>query len=475
MPDDTHALSIVSCGLPLPGYQVRIVDESSRELPENMEGRLQFRGPSATSGYYRSPAQNRELFDGDWLNSGDLAFLAAGELYVTGRSKDLIIRAGRNIYPQELEEAVGELTGVRKGCVAAIGSPELASGTERLVVLAETRESGAATRDELRAKIIAVTTDIVGTPPDDVLLLPPHSIPKTSSGKLRRAASKELYEHGRLGGPPRAVWWQFTRLAWSSLRPQLRRARQRLTAGVYALYAWLLFGLLAPVVWSAVALLPTRAWRWRAMHLGARVLAWASGTRLQIEGREQLPMPTQSCVMVTNHAGYLDGYALCAALPRPVSFVAKAEFQTQFFARILLRRVGAVFVERFDTQRGLEDARHAAAAAGAGRSLLFFPEGTFTRVPGLLGFHMGAFIAAAEAGVPVVPIAIRGTRSILRDGSWFPRRGRITVIAGPALDPRSHAAQTGGDVWNTALWLRTQARTHILNHCGEPDLDRGSP
>jgi acyl-CoA synthetase (AMP-forming)/AMP-acid ligase II len=124
------------------------------------------------------------LFHGAWLDSGDLAYCAEGEVFLTGRVKDLIIRAGRNVYPQELEDAIGEITGIRKGCVAVFGSPDPVSRTERLVVLAESRERDPVVLETLRYQIEAVTIDLLGDPPDDVVLAPPHSVLKTSSGKI---------------------------------------------------------------------------------------------------------------------------------------------------------------------------------------------------------------------------------------------------------------------------------------------------
>ena len=144
---DVHTLEFVACGQPLPGYQIRIVDAAGRELPERREGRLEFRGPSATSGYFRSAEATRRLLHGEWLDSGDLAYVAEGDVYLTGRVKDVIIRGGRNIYPYEVEEAVGDIPGLRKGCVAVFGSPDPVSGTERVVVRCgnprnETRATG---------------------------------------------------------------------------------------------------------------------------------------------------------------------------------------------------------------------------------------------------------------------------------------------------------------------------------------------
>ena len=200
-PDDPHPLEIASCGAPLPGHEIRIVGEFGVELGERQEGRLEFRGPSATSGYFRNETKTRELFHGDWLDSGDRAYMAGGEVYLTGRIKDIIIRAGRHIYPQEIEEAVGEIPGIRKGCVAVFGVTDPTSGTERVVILAETRESDPAARAALRLRAQEVASDIAGTPPDEVVLAPPRIVPKTSSGKIRRSAAKELYETGRIGAP----------------------------------------------------------------------------------------------------------------------------------------------------------------------------------------------------------------------------------------------------------------------------------
>jgi 1-acyl-sn-glycerol-3-phosphate acyltransferase len=138
--------------------------------------------------------------------------------------------------------------------------------------------------------------------------------------------------------------------------------------------------------------------------------------------------------------------------------------------RILLERIQTEFVERFDRRKGVEDAQRISHAALAGRSLFFFAEGTFTRVPGLLPFHMGAFLAAAEAGLPVVPIAIRGTRSILLEDTMFPRRGMVSVVVGEPIEPAAVRDKAQQEIWATALKLRSLARDHILRHCGEPDL-----
>jgi 1-acyl-sn-glycerol-3-phosphate acyltransferase len=459
-----RVLEFVACGQPLHGYQIRIVDAAGRELPERQEGHLEFQGPSTTIGYFRNAAATRSLFDGQWLDSGDLAYIAEGDVYLTGRVKDIIIRGGRNLYPQEVEEAVGNIPGIRRGCVAVFGSPDPASGTERVIVVAETRELDTAA---LEAEVRQVTTDLLGMPPDETVLAPAHSVLKTSSGKIRRAAVRALFETGRIGQRPRAVWLQIVRLCLASFRPRLRSAWRRLADTGYAVYAQIVFWLLAPPAWLLVVLLPRARWRWAAMRGSARLLFRLAGVPLRVQGLDQWPRD-QACVVAANHASYLDGVVLVAALPYEFAFVAKAEFVDQFVPYHFLRRMGTLFVERFDKQRGVADARLTAQTVRAGRSVLFFPEGTFTRMPGLLPFRMGAFVAAAEAGAPIVPVTIRGTRSLLRAGSWFPHHSTVQVSVGAPILP------VGND-WSAALKLRETVRTALLTHLGEPDLTHAPP
>ncbi len=460
--EDPTALRFVSCGRPLPGHQLRIVDATGYEVADRQVGHLQFKGPSATSGYYRNPEDTRRLLDGDWLNSGDLAYMAGADVYLTGRVKDLIIRAGRNIYPHELEEAVGNLPGIRKGCVAVFGSPDPVSGTERLVVVAETRETEAKARERLQQQIDATVVDLLGTSADDVALVPPQTVLKTSSGKVRRAACRERYEWGDIGRPQRAVWWQVMRLALAGVLPQMRRVGRSAKEVLYAGYAWTVLGLCAAALWVVVALLPGLSWRKAIARGTAQLLLRLFGIPVRVRGLEHLPR-AQTCVLVVNHASYLDPLVLVAVLPTTISFVAKREFAEQFFARLLFRRLGTEFVERFDPQRGVEDTDRVRQAVHQGRSVLFFPEGTFGRAPGLRPFRMGAFVVTAQTGVPLVPLGIAGTRSILRSGQWFPRRGPVAVTIGDPIMPQ-------GTDWAAALVLRDTARIQMLQYCGEPDL-----
>jgi len=461
--DDANALRFVGCGMPLPGHQVRIVGATGFELGERQEGRLEFKGPSSTSGYYRNPDETRKLFNGEWLDTGDYAYLSSGEIFLTGRVKDLIIRSGRNIYPYELEQAVGDIPGVRRGCVAVFGCADPASGTERLVVLAETRETDTAAREKLRRAVNDCAVDLLGTPADEVVLAPPHTVLKTSSGKIRRAASREFYERGGKAARPAPVWWQFVRLALAGALPQLRRLRRGLNEVLYAAYAWALFWVLAPLVWAAVAVSGRPRHTRPLIHHAARLMLWLTRTPLKVSGLENLPRTP--CVLAVNHASYLDGILLTAALPPdfPCAFVAKREFMGHFVPRLFLRGIGAVFVERFDARQGVEHVEDVAAVLEQGQMPVFFPEGTFDRRPGLLAFRTGAFAIAARAGVPVVPVALRGVRSMLRADAWFPYRGAVSITFCAPIRP-------AGPEWRHVMLLRDEVRGAILRHCGEPDL-----
>ncbi len=459
---DSAALEFVACGQPLPGYQIRIADATGREVPDRQEGHLQFQGPSATRGYMNNPQATRQLFDGDWLDSGDLAYIAAGDVYLTRRVKDMIIRGGRNIYPYELEEAVGDLEGIRKGCVAVFGSPEPRTATERVVVVAETREQDPGTLQTLTQSINDVAIETIDMPADEVVLAPPHTVLKTSSGKIRRAAVKELFEGGRLGDKPRAVWWQIVRLTTTAWQPRARQLLRRASQLAFAAWAYLLLVLIATPVWVGVALLPRADWRYAVARGGARLILKLSGIPLRIDGLTPDTF-SQAAVVIANHASYLDGLILLAALPHRFAFVAKGELDKTFIAGTFLRGIGTAFVERFDTEQSVSDAQAVAAIAASGRSILFFPEGTFTRAPGLLPFHMGAFLTAAQAGMPMVTVGLKGTRSLLRDKSWLPRRGPVTVQVGAPLAP-------GGTDWEAALALRNVARAELLAHLDDPDL-----
>jgi len=458
---DPTALEIVACGQPLPAHEIRIIDEAGHELGDRREGRLEFRGPSTTRGYFRNETKTRELLHDGWLDSGDRAYLAGGDVFITGRVKDIIIRAGRHLYPQEIEEAVADIPGIRKGGVAVFSVTDERTGTERVVVLAETRAANAAERARLQARAHEVVTDVAGTPPDEVVLAPPRTVPKTSSGKIRRSAAKELYVSGHVAPAQRAVWLQILRLSLSGVGGELARLRSRIGEALYAAWWWTVIGLGFFFAWLACLLLPRLDWRWGAVRTFARCGLAAIGIRPTVSGLERIP-PGRS-MLVFNHASYADIVILAALLPGEPLYVAKRELAGQFFAGSLLRRLSALFVERYDLTGRLTDTEAVITGAQQGRNIVFFPEGSFTRRPGLSGFYLGAFKIAAEANLPILPGIIRGTRTVLRSDQWFPRWAPVSVEIAEPLQPL-------GTDFSSVLRLRDAVRGVILSRCGEPDL-----
>ncbi len=461
-PEDARALTFVSCGRPIPGHEIRIVDASGREVGEREQGRLQFRGPSATSGYYRNPEATRRLIRGGWVDSGDTAYAAGGEIHIVGRAKDLVIRAGRNIHPQELEAAVGEIRGIRRGCVAVFGVADRATGTERLVVLAETREEDPGARGRLVEAVNAAAADLLGTPADEVVLAPPRTVLKTPSGKIRRGACRELYEGGKLGAARPSVGMQLARLAAAGLGPAMRRLRRGLATSLYALYARIAFLAVALFAWPMVLIAPGLRRRRALVRTACRAVLRLTGVRVSVAGMGSIP-PVGPCVIAANHASYIDSLVMCAILPPRFAYVVKGELTGLFIPRLFLRAVGNIFVERFDPGRSSRDAMAVVEAVRRGEPVVVFAEGTFGRAPGLRPFRMGAFVTAAQTGAPVVPVALRGTRSILRDVDWYPRRGAVAVTVFDPVRPE-------GTGWPEAVRLRERTRERILRACGEPDL-----
>jgi acyl carrier protein len=461
-PEDAAPLIVIGCGTPIPGHDIRVVDGAGLELPDRQEGLLQFRGPSSTSGYYRNPEATKSLFAGEWVNTGDRAYLSEGTLFLTGREKDIIIRGGRNISPYELEQAVGDLAGVRRGCVAVFGSTDPASGTERVVVLAEMRDKDASRHDDLKRMINDLAVGLIGGPADDIVLAPPATVPKTSSGKIRRNAAREFYEHGPRAVAGGAVWLQFLRLVLAGAAPQLRRGLRTLQGALFALRGYLVFGLLFPFAVLAALLLPVKGC-WRVGKAVAGAFLFLSGIPVAVRGRENLDLQTPA-VLAVNHTSYLDAVVLLSILEyRGHAFVAKREFRENPLMHRLLSGYGTQFIERFDIARSTEHADDLAETAKRGVSLIVFPEGTLKRSTGLMPFRAGAFQAAAQAGIPVVPVALRGIRSVMRDGTWYLRRTPVTVTAGAPIAP-------DGKDWAAAVRLRDAVRAEILRSCGEPDL-----
>ncbi|MDA1133218.1 MAG: AMP-binding protein, partial [Proteobacteria bacterium] len=420
--NDDDVLEFPACGQPIPRHEIRVVDPQGREVADRQEGLIEFRGPSSTQGYFRNPDATAALFNGEWLRTGDRGYLAGGEIHVTGREKDTIIRAGRNIYAAEIEAAVGRVDGVRTGCVAVFGVHPASGGTENLVVMAETRETGAEARNEIAQRVQLAVRTLLGEPADEVAMVPPYTVLKTSSGKIRRSACREVYQRGEHAGGRRAVWMQLLRLWIWSLLPEAAAAARRAGQAAYAGWWWACGLLLGIAVVPVTSIVPSRAFCRAWVRAAGRAFLIAVGARPRVTGAEHVPADGP-LVIAANHTSYLDGLLILALYPRAVRFVAKNTLR-RGWAGPMLRNLGTLFVDRFDVKQGVDGTAPIRDAVAAGEAVVFFPEGTFGRMPGLLPFRMGAFQVAAATGAPVQPVGLRGLRAMLRSGGWFPRAAR---------------------------------------------------
>jgi 1-acyl-sn-glycerol-3-phosphate acyltransferase len=330
--------------------------------------------------------------------------------------------------------------------------------------MAETYADAQAERDVIRRRIVEAVVNVIGEPPDEVALVAPHTVLKTSSGKLRRAATRELYERGAHRRAPRAQWRALVGASVGALGPMVKRVLRRTLDALYGAWFWLMFLFIAACAYALVRSPLSRTARWGIAHRAARAFIALAGVRMTIEGAPgNLERPRQ--IIVANHASYLDGVLLVAALRTPCRFVVKRELERTPFVGAALHRLDAEFVERFDARASVEAARRLAAIAGQGAPCIFFPEGTFRRAPGLLPFHLGAFTAAVASASAVIPVALRGARGLLEDGRWLPRRTNVVVSIGEPL-----AAAPEMDAFRASVQLRDAARAFIQTHSGEPDL-----
>ena len=403
-PGDKNAdgvLQFVSCGSALPQHKIRVVDADGHRVADRCEGLVQFRGPSATAGYYRNPDATRDLIRADgWLETGDLGYLINGELFLTGRRKDLIIKAGRNLQPHEAEEIVAGVQGVRKGCVAAFGVSDPARGTERFVIVAETRLTRTEARAELEAAIIERVATALGVPPDVIVLSAPGSVLKTSSGKIRRGATRQAYTSGRLSKRAPSVFLQWTRLTLLSGRGHLERRYRQASRILFTGWVVVLLLLIGPLLWLTLAVSPAGPWVNRLVGRSTRLLFGLAGCRVNVVGLDNLRSLDQA-VYVANHASFVDPVLIMSVLPVELRFAAKARLASYPFLGTAIRKGGHITIEKSDLSQQIEGAGAVLAPLQAGKSLFVFPEGTFVAAPGLLPFRLGAFRAAVDTGCPI--------------------------------------------------------------------------
>ncbi len=430
------ALEFVGVGFAVPGHELQVVDDRGEPVPPRTRGVVRFRGPSTFKGYYRrAEATAAVKREGGWVDTGDLGYRAEdGELFIVGRVKDIIIKGGRNYYPHEIEEAAATVAGIRQGCVAAFAVRDESAGTEQIVVVAESRERDPTAREILVGRAVEAITARVGVPPDRVELVPPGAVPKTSSGKIQRNATRQRYLGGTLAARHGSFARQAAGLLLGSVPARLGQAARAIGRTLFGLWAGLVIGLGCAAALVIGRVVPAGATARRVIAWQARAVLTLAGLRPHVSGLSQLP--AGAAILVGNHCGYLDFLVCGAALPPDVRFVIKGELRDAPLLGPVLRKLGHVFLDRHSTQRSLADLDEVVSLLREGHKVVLFPEGTFSPEVGLRSFKLGAFRLALHTGTPLLPFGIVGSRRALRDGTWLPRPARIAVrMAAPIEVP----------------------------------------
>jgi 1-acyl-sn-glycerol-3-phosphate acyltransferase len=230
---------------------------------------------------------------------------------------------------------------------------------------------------------------------------------------------------------------------------------------LHFIYSWLLLVPFALTVWTLAVLPISLKTRRRVGRFFARGLCRALGISLFLEG--SLPSSLGSFIVAANHASFIDGLVLYVMVPEPLVFVSSVEIERQPFLGRIANGYGCLFVERGRAERSAASVEKLVGAVNEGKRLAIFPEGSISRGSGVRVFHLGAFETATSANCPVVPIGIRGTRGILRSGSYRPNPGTVRVVIGSPIAP-------AGIDFSARVALRDEVRAAIAALCGESSI-----
>lgn len=457
--DGEATLNIVACGFPLRGTEISLRNDAGQPVGEREEGRIFFRSGSALDSYYNNPEATNAIKSPDgWVDTGDQGYLADGEVYITGRRKDMILIAGRNLHPQDIEEIVTEVEGVRRGCVAAFGINDAERATEKLVVVFETREKGKAAQ-ELAERVRRQVAQTISLPPDEVMAVQPGLLPKTPSGKIRRAECRQRYLAKTLSEKA-SLGKQVGRILRNArnLKGSLRGALSLKNLwGAWTTTS--LFGVMGIPALGLSLVAPGTARK--LIHPAAQLVLKLCGLRLKVEGSAY----SGPCLVVSNHCSVLDPVVVIAAWPAELKFVvAPWVFENPLLKRGL-RQLGHIKASRGDTAKAAELTEHMKAVLAAGGTFAGFPEGGLEVHPGLRPFSLGIFQVAAQARVPIVPMVVRGTRKALPWPNLVPKPTALNVRFGPPIPP-------SGESWAEIADLAHKARAWIAENGDEEILDQ---
>jgi 1-acyl-sn-glycerol-3-phosphate acyltransferase len=302
-------------------------------------------------------------------------------------------------------------------------------------------------------------------------LIPPGSIPKTSSGKLRRDETKQLYLAGTLTAPKPPAWLQIARLGlvssvkgalrtiWGGLRTALEK--------VYGVYFIVVFILWIVPTWMIVKQFKDHKAAGRFTSAALKLLFFLVAIRVKVVGKEYMDT-SGAKVYASNHASYFDVLPLMMALGVTYRFVAKGEVNAMPFIGTFLNKMGHLSFDRHDAGSRLHQVHEIEHYLQQGDSVFVFPEGTFVPEEGVRPFQLGAFRGAVATGAPVVPVSLAGTRRFLRDRTFLPRPTRVTITLSPPIYPSAAMPSGGPGHLPEMVRLRDLSREAIARHSGEP-------
>jgi acyl carrier protein len=408
-----------SVGSPIAGHEVRVVDEEGRDVADGVEGRIEFRGPCRFAGYWKDGRLVAPGADGGWVDTGDLGVLRDGELAVTGRVKETILKEGRSLAPQYIESAVDGVPGVQPAGVIAIGIPDPAAGTERLVLLVESAAETDADIRGVKARVMAAATK-AGTPPDEIVLVGPRTLPKTSNLKLRRAAARQLYRAGEIGLEPPAPWVQmgglwrrnFAALSGRGLKRAAAAGRRGVVRAMAATIA---------VLGGCIARVPGCR---SVVGSTARAALGLLGRSAKREGSA----PAAGTIVVANRCSHLDPVTLVAAIAGQAGLCGEEALAgLRGWAAFLLR---PIVVRRTDAKKALK----------SGHTLILLPDGPVGASAARSRFRLDGLEAALDNQTPLVPVAVLEVRgnTILRFGN------ALTECGGDARTARARVREAVG-------------------------------
>jgi fatty-acyl-CoA synthase len=455
------SLQFVSCGKALAHHKVRVVDDKGNVLPDRRVGNLQFKGLSSMQGYYGDWEETRLIYQKGWWHTGDLAYLAEEEVFVTGRKKDMIIKSGRKVAPEEIEILVSQVSAIRHEGVIAF-SVDYAGG-EKLIIIAETSEINKSKRKKIIEEVKDKIRLILNIIPDQVILLPPNRIPKTYNSKLRRSVCKIFFLEGKFTKDVSILRRQLTKFKSQVILKTITYYLGKFGKVIYSIYVLPIFILTFLPIYLLIRIFP-RFISATLCHYWAKIFFPLIFCPIKIVNKHNL-YRDKNVIFVANHSSYLDAFLCFAVLPPKTRFVGKQELANAPIIRDVVRKLDHIMIDRGHFPEGILKAEQKIKQIVSDKNtILIFPEGTFSYPEGLRPFKLGAFRVSVETNTALLPIAIHGTRQILREGEYLLKPRLITVTVGELILPQN-------EDWQEIIRLRREAYEQIARNCGEPSLD----